>query len=89
MQNKKKFKITRGSGFHITFKNGWTISVQFGVGNYADNHDAMFDNVPEGGWTSNTAEVLWWDSKGYSPCDPLSWQTPEEVLELMKKVSEM
>lgn len=24
-------------GFHMTFENGWTVSVQFGTANYADN----------------------------------------------------
>lgn len=34
------FKITEGRGFHITFANGYTISVQFGIGNYCTNrHD--------------------------------------------------
>lgn len=28
------FRITRGEGFQITFENGWTVSVQFGYGNY-------------------------------------------------------
>lgn len=28
-------------GFHITFENGWTISVQWGAGTYSDNHDAF------------------------------------------------
>lgn len=36
------FKITIGKGFHIKFKNGYTISVQFGMGNYCDFHDASF-----------------------------------------------
>jgi hypothetical protein len=29
--------ITRSKGFHLTFENGYTISVQFGQGNYCDN----------------------------------------------------
>ena len=38
-------KITRGTGFQMTFENGWTISVQFGYGNYCDNnrHPDGFD----------------------------------------------
>lgn len=31
------FKITQGKGFHITFQNGYTVSVQFGFGSYCDN----------------------------------------------------
>ena len=33
------FKITSGKGFHITFKNGYTVSVQFGNGNYCENYN--------------------------------------------------
>lgn len=33
------FKITKGRGFHITFKNGYTISVQFGFHNYCEHYD--------------------------------------------------
>lgn len=35
------FRITRGCGFHITFENGYTISVQFGWGNYCEHHDEI------------------------------------------------
>lgn len=40
------FKITHDSGFHITFDNGVTVSVQFGWGNYCSeypNNKDMFD----------------------------------------------
>jgi hypothetical protein len=37
--NTTSFKITGGKGFHITFKNGVTVSVQFGGGNYCDYYD--------------------------------------------------
>jgi hypothetical protein len=33
------FRITDGKGFAMQFANGWSISVQFGRGNYADNYD--------------------------------------------------
>lgn len=36
------FKITLGKGFHITFpENGFTVSVQFGFGNYCENQHDM------------------------------------------------
>jgi hypothetical protein len=31
------FKVTDNKGFHMTFDNGFTVSVQWGVGNYCDN----------------------------------------------------
>jgi len=33
------FRITDGKGFGITFENGWTVSVQFGPGNYCEHYD--------------------------------------------------
>jgi hypothetical protein len=38
MQKKDEgFTITNGRGFQVTFKNGYTVSVQFGRGNYCQN----------------------------------------------------
>lgn len=61
------FKITRGTGFQMTFENGWTISVQFGYGNYCDNnrHPDGFDfgknlDIVQ----SSDAEIAIWDSEG-------------------------
>ena len=34
-----KFTITNGKGFQMEFKSGYTLSVQWGVGNYCDNRD--------------------------------------------------
>jgi len=31
------FRITQGKGFFMTFENGYTLSVQFGYGNYCAN----------------------------------------------------
>jgi len=58
------FKITDGKGFHMTFKNGVTVSVQFGVGNYCSNHNELTLLGKEkeySSWSSHTAEVGIWD----------------------------
>lgn len=34
----KMFLSTRRKGFQMTFKNGLTVSVQWGAGNYCENH---------------------------------------------------
>ena len=61
------FKSTRNKGFQMTFENGWTISVQFGYGNYCDN-----SRHPEG-WNfskkqevteSSDAEIAIWGADG-------------------------
>jgi hypothetical protein len=83
-------KITDGKGFHITFANGYTVSVQFGPGNYCDNYDyhILTDSVRSGKRGSTTAEcAVWgpdkhmiqrWDSNTVSNRSSMA-----EVLELM------
>ena len=69
MKNKDaSFRITGGKGFHLTFPNGVTVSVQFGPGNYCDNYD---DDIMEwvmakgkGTVESMTAEVAIWKKGG-------------------------
>lgn len=36
---REKFTALAGKGFQITFANGWTVSVIFGLYNYCDNYD--------------------------------------------------
>lgn len=66
-------KSTKNKGFHMTFKNGITISVQFGYTNYCsrkseypfdssklEEQDEMRQHIIE----SETAEVAIWDKEG-------------------------
>jgi hypothetical protein len=57
------FKITSGKGFHLSFSNGHTISVQFGYGNYCDNYNVRKPNAEEL-TSSSDAEIMVWDSEG-------------------------
>lgn len=55
---RKGFVSTMRRGFHMTFKNGLTISVQWGAGNYCDNHfpeDLDFSYSKDA--KSDTAEI--------------------------------
>lgn len=55
---KKGFVSTMRKGFHMTFENGLTVSVQWGAGNYCDNHfpeDLDFSYKKDA--ASDTAEV--------------------------------
>lgn len=53
------FKITSNAGFHIVFKNGLTLSTQFGRGNYCNNHqDGSRDRLE----SCPDAEIAIWDS---------------------------
>jgi len=56
------FRIKSSKGFHITFENGYTVSVQFGPGNYCDNYDARIgiDEKKCGAEGSTTAECAVW-----------------------------
>ena len=77
-----KFRATQNeyhNGFHMTFGNGYTISVQFSKTNYSD-----------GGET--TAEVAAWDSdrkwvKLNEHDDVQGWCSPNEVLEIMNQIA--
>ena len=97
----KKFVSTMNKGFHMTFANGLTVSVQWGAGNYCDNHfpanaDFSFSKPAE----SDTAEVAVWD-KDEKWIDPQSfvnyeiggdgmvvgWLTADQVVEWMHNVA--
>lgn len=85
---KKEFKITGNKGFHITFPNGWTVSVQFGPGNYCENNDADF-KLPKASdsWRSKDAEVWCFNGDNHYPKEPLASQSPLEVLKILNKIS--
>jgi len=58
-----KLRITGGRGFHLSFDNGVTISVQIGGGNYSDNYDFPISqsDQDEPLPPSNRAEIAIWD----------------------------
>ena len=68
----KGFVSTMRKGFHMTFENGLTASIQWGAGNYCDNHfpadlDFSFSKDAQ----SDTAEIAVWDAKD-------NWLDPQE-----------
>lgn len=84
------FGTLRNKGFHITFPNGWTISVQFGIGNYCgkypfDERDYDLPRKSES-WQSPNAEVaIWADDRNMH--EPDGWQSPMAVAELIAVLS--
>ena len=48
------------TGFTVDFPNGWTVSVQWGAGNYSDNQTKVTSQTPFEGSSSRTAEVASW-----------------------------
>jgi hypothetical protein len=93
----KGFRSCSRKGFHITFPNGWTVSVQFGAGNYCENYDMTFDKSipleerynPSKDVESNDAEVWCWNKEEHYPENPLANQTPMGLLKILNKISKM
>jgi hypothetical protein len=87
------FRITDNKGFQITFPNGYTVSIQFGPGNYSSNYNlSMLDNRGKS-MTANTAETALIAADGsfvtYKEDDVQGYQTPNDVLELLQYASKL
>lgn len=95
----KKFVSICCKGFHMTFENGLTASVQWGAGNYCDNHfpeDMDFSYSKDA--QSNTAEVAvfkgnrFLKANDFVPeecrgCDIVcGYMTPEQVVDFLYAV---
>ncbi len=96
----KKLEITSNKGFHITFENGLTASVQWGRGNYCQNH--FNKNLDFSGLipaASDNAEVAVIGISGdlieinrFLPEDCSSdgivagWLTPENIVDFLMNV---
>jgi len=85
-------------GFRVDCPNGWTVSIQWGAGNYGDNHIASSMNSPAGGWKSRTAEVAAWRTKardtekwydGDDSTGVRGWQAVGDVMEYMRMISDL
>jgi len=96
--SKPGFRITGGKGFHITFANGWTVSVQFGIASYSEHHNAPIgpDFAEESkrlaGEGSATAEIGAWNAAGkwyalgdYD--DVVGYRKPAEVLAILNMIA--
>lgn len=98
----KKFASTMRKGFYMTFENEMTASVQWGAGNYCDNHfpEDMDDFYCKRDMKSDTAEVAviykgelidFIDEFIPEECSSdgtvAGWLNPEDVLYFLNKVS--
>jgi len=90
------YATTMNKGFNMTFENGWTVSVQWGYGNYCAAQDygrgygqEMKNEVHK----SETAEIAAWDENGnwydFGQDTVAGNKTPEEVFEFMAMIKEM
>lgn len=82
-------RITSGKGFKLTFENGVTISVQFGLGNYCENRsfNLYFDEWAErereaGERGCENAEIAIWrgdDWYNFGTDTVKGWVSPNEI----------
>ena len=93
-----KFVATQNKGFGITFDNGFTISVQWGIENYCENRnlDIDFEDLPNpkevNRWESRNAEIAVFDKDGEiiqagKDDHVIGWLTPNEVAKAIEIVS--
>lgn len=75
-------------GFAMTFKNGWTISVQWHEGAYCEGR-----HKPDADKSSINAEIAIWNQAGdwfdFGNDQVKGYCTAEEVLEWMNKTASM
>ena len=96
-----KFRSTERKGFQITFENGLTVSVQWGGGNYCENHgkSMYMDFSYTKDMESRNAEVAVWSNERWLNAnnflseedadwcdDVVGWLTPEQVVDLLMRV---
>ena len=85
------FEITDNKGFRITFDNGYTVSVQFGAGNYSSNRAETYTTSMNKPMSAELAETALLDPDGnfvaYEGDDVQGYRTPEQVLALLEYAS--
>jgi hypothetical protein len=80
------FSITDNKGFQISFNNGYSVSVQFGGGNYCSNRDLPMKDWGKAVPDSDTAETALMTKDGfveYQGDDVQGHMSPKDVLELL------
>ncbi len=80
-------RINDNKGFQITLDNGYTVSVQFGPGNYCTNRDLNFVENFNKPMTATTAETALIAPDGnfvaYKDDDVQGHQTVNDILALL------
>ena len=75
------FSISANKGFQMTFANGWTVSVQFGAGNYCANKYLV--EFGKAAPTCVDAEIAAWDADGtwydFEQDTVKGWQSTDNV----------
>jgi hypothetical protein len=88
---------TSGKGFHLTFENGLTISVQWGWCNYCSNKtlskglkDELTTLIQNRTFDAISAEIAVWDAEGtwmnFEHDQVKGWVSADEVADYITKV---
>ena len=91
----KKFAITQSKGFSLPLPNGYSVSVQFGIGNYCCHYDGREGKTPqsESIWQSYDAETAIIDPQGafvrYKNDEVQGYQKPQDVFETIMYASKL
>lgn len=79
-----------GKGFHITFDNGWTVSVQYGYGNYCSNNELECILIDSEAPACPDAEIAAWDKDNvwyeFESDTVKGSVTPKELLTFMNMI---
>jgi len=84
--------ITQRKGFQMTFANGYTVSVQWGPGNYCERNHTEY-SAPDASnfWQSKDAEIAAWNKDDVLKFDNgdivKGHCTPDEVAAFIAEVS--
>ena len=88
-----KFESCLNKGFKMTFENGFTISVQWGIGNYCSVRDKDEFNAPkkQDFWDSASCEIAVFDNDGgfieLNDSMVAGWLSTDTVAKVMTIVS--
>lgn len=85
------FAITDHKGIRIRFENGWTVSIQFGFGNYCEHHNSPIRDFNAARkadlWESAEAETALISPEGkfveYDGSEVQGYRTPAQVAALI------
>ena len=91
------FQTTCNKGFCLSFENGYTISVQFGPGNYSshNNNRDFLEPSQVDKWSSKSAEIAVWHTESNDWVklseydDVIGYLSADEVAKAIEVVSNM
>ncbi len=83
------FSCLNNKGVHITFANGYTVSLQWGTMNHCEKKSMAYQTDD---WKSRDCEIAAFDNLGNmlklgENEEVIGWQTPEQALAIMNDIA--